>query len=135
MFPCLLYRRPMWGRLVMSGLPGDAPVNSGRVGRSRQVAPRAICSGYSFLQGSRRLEDICENLDHGIDPNSTVVVRRYRARNTYAQATLPAACMHAHTRPKVTLKTSETMNKSARTKRNGELPSAATSTRMKNQNQ
>src|SRR5262245_50466984 len=25
MFPCLLYRRPMWGRLVMSGLPGDAP--------------------------------------------------------------------------------------------------------------
>src|SRR5262249_50990347 len=45
------------GRLVMSGLAGDAPVNSGRVGRSRQVTPRAICFGYSFLQGSSRLKE------------------------------------------------------------------------------
>src|SRR6516162_7017062 len=119
----------------MSGLPGDAPVNCGRVGRSRQVAPRAICSATLFSRAAAGLKNICENLDHGIDPNSTVVVRRYRARNTYAQAMLPLAWTYAHTRLKVTLKTSETINKSARTKRNGEFPSAATSTRMKNQNQ
>ena len=42
---------------------------------------------------------------------------------------------YAHIKPKVALKTSATINRSARTKRNGEFPSAATSTRMKNQNQ
>jgi len=104
----------------MSGLSGDAPVNT---------------SATLFSRAAAGLKNICENLDHGVDPNSTVVTRRYRARNTYVQATLPVACTHAHSRPKVTLKTSETINKSARTKRNGELPSAATSTRMKNQNQ
>src|SRR5262249_49252758 len=94
-----------------------------------------FASATLFSRAPAGLKNICENLDHGIDPNSTVVVRRYRAMNTYVQAMLPLAWTHAHTRPKVTLKTTETINNSARTKRNGEFPSAATAPRIKTKNQ
>ena len=58
----------------------------------------------------------------------------YKARNTIVHVMLPIVCMYAHTRPTVTLTRSEITNKSARTRRNGELPSAVTATLMKNQN-
>src|SRR3990170_1363617 len=74
------------------------------------------------------------NLDHGTDPNSTVVAMIYRPKNTLVPEP-PRDCRKAQIRPSVTLASSERMNRSARTMRNGELPSAATSTRMKNQNQ
>src|SRR3990170_3684337 len=74
------------------------------------------------------------NLDHGTDPNSTVVAMMYKPKSTLAPE-LPFACRKAQARPSVTLASIERMNRSARTMRNGELPSAATSTRMKNQNQ
>src|SRR5262249_52050121 len=70
-----------------------------------------FASATLFSRAAAGLKNICENLDHGIDPNTEPGTRRYRARNTYAQATLPVACTHAHSRPKVTLKTSETINK------------------------
>src|SRR5205814_8160021 len=75
-----------------------------------------------------------ENLDHGTDANSTVVARMYKPKSTLA-AGLALACRKAQIRPSVTLPTSERMNRSACMTRNGELPSAATSARMKNQNQ
>src|SRR5512147_2303179 len=77
---------------------------------------------------------MCANLDHGIDPNSTVVAMMYKPKNTLAPEP-PFACRKAQIRPSVTLARSERMNRSARMMRSGELPSATTSTRMKNQNQ
>src|ERR1043165_3165559 len=74
------------------------------------------------------------NFDHGTEANSTVVATMYRAKNTTA-APLPFACRKAHTSPSVTLARSDRLNRSARMTRHGELPSAATSTRIKNQNQ
>jgi len=41
----------------MSGLTKDPAGDFGRIGRSRQVAPRAVCFGYSFLQGGSGLEE------------------------------------------------------------------------------
>src|SRR5437763_11797556 len=94
-----------------------------------------FASATRFCRAAAGLKNTCENLDHGIDQNNTVVEMTYRARNTVAQVGLPLVCTYAHIKPKVALKTSATINRSARTKRNGEFPSAATSTRMKNQNQ
>src|SRR3989304_880666 len=74
------------------------------------------------------------DLDHGTDPNSTVVAMMYKPKSTLAPDP-PFACRKAQIRPSVTLASSERMNRSARMMRNGELPSAATSPRMKNQNQ
>src|SRR3970040_885683 len=74
------------------------------------------------------------NLDHGTEPNSTVVAMMYKPKSALAPDP-PLACTKAQIRPSVTLASSERMNRSARTMRNGEQPSAATSTRMKNQNQ
>src|SRR6266849_5483951 len=74
------------------------------------------------------------NLDHGTDANSTVVARTYKPKNTFA-AELARVCRKAQISPSVTLPRSERMNKSACIARNGELPSATTSARMKNQNQ
>src|SRR3546814_18431529 len=88
-----------------------------------------VCS--SDLKAAAGLKNICANLDHGIDPNNTVVARRYRVRNTLAQPALPVYWTSAQITPSVTLSVSETTNRSARTMRNGELPPAATSTRMK----
>ena len=109
--------------------------------RARRRGPAGCCrvpfaSDTRFWKAAAGLKNMCENLDHGIDPNSTVVAMRYSARNTVAQA---GVARRLHARPDQAeascSATSETMNRSARTKRNGELPSAATSTRMKNQNQ
>src|SRR5215510_11527300 len=75
------------------------------------------------------------NLDHATDPNNTVLATIYKARNAVAQPVAPMDWKKAQISARVTLATSETTNRSARTKRKGELPSAATSTRMKNQNQ
>jgi len=77
---------------------------------------------------------MCENFDHGIDPKSTVVEIRYKPNNRVDHEP-SATCTHDQIRPSVTLTKSESMKRSARTMRNGEWPSAATSTRMKNQNQ
>src|SRR5687768_12582233 len=74
------------------------------------------------------------NLDHGTDPKSTVVAMTYKPKNTFAPGP-PLACRKAQIRPRVTLERSERMNRAARMMRKGEPPSAATSARMKNQNQ
>src|SRR5688572_10803725 len=74
------------------------------------------------------------NFDHATDPNSTVVAMMYKAKKTFAPG-LARAWRSAQARPSVTLARSDRMKRSARTTRNGEWPSAATSTRMKNQNQ
>jgi hypothetical protein len=51
------------------------------------------------------------------------------------QGRLPVVCTAAHKSASVALARSEMTNKSARIRRKGEFPSAATSARMKNQNQ
>ena len=93
-----------------------------------------FASATRFWKAAAGLKNICENLDHGTDPKSTVVSMRYKPRNTLVHE-LPVACRYAQTRPSVALARSERMNRSALTMRNGELLSATTSTRIKNQNQ
>src|SRR5581483_8824350 len=87
-----------------------------------------------FSKAAAGLKNMCANLDHGTEPKSTVVAMRYSQKSTPAPAP-PRGCTNAQTRPSVTLARSDRMKRSARTTRNGEWPSAATSTRMKNQNQ
>src|SRR5579862_3423439 len=77
---------------------------------------------------------MCENFDHGTPPKSTTVEMTYRARKTVAHP-LPPAWSHDQMSASVVFATSERTNRSARTRRNGELPSAETSARRKNQNQ
>ncbi len=80
------------------------------------------------------MKNICANFDHGTDPKSTVVAMTNNIKTAFVQE-LSFDCRNAQTNAMVALPSSERMNKSARMMRNGELPSAATSTRMKNQNQ
>src|SRR5712692_5305646 len=77
---------------------------------------------------------MCANLDHGTEPKSTVVAITYNVNHACVHE-LPRVWAYAQIRPSVTLASSERTNRSARMRRNGELPSAATSARMKNQNQ
>ena len=87
-----------------------------------------------FSKAAAGLKNMCANFDHGTDPKRTVVATTCKPKNTFAHE-LPVICRHAQIKPNVTLARSERMNRSARIMRNGELPSAATSARMKNQNQ
>ena len=80
------------------------------------------------------MKNICENLDQGTEPNRIVVDIKYSASATIVIEEA-VAWQNAQTRAKVVLKTSDTTKRSALTNLNGEFPSAATSTRIKNQNQ
>ena len=42
-----------------------------------------------FSKAAAGLKNICENLDHGTDPNSTVVVSRYKPRKKVVQVVFP----------------------------------------------
>ena len=75
-----------------------------------------------------------ENFDHATDPKSKALASRYKTNNTLVQIS-STRDKYPQTKPSVTLIMSSTTNRSARTNRNGELPSATTSTRIKNQNQ
>src|SRR5918999_2050806 len=87
-----------------------------------------------FSNAATGLKNMWANLDHGTDANSTVVAMMYKPKNTLAPA-LPRVWRKAQIRPSVTLARSERMKRSARMTRSGELPSAVTTARMKNQNQ
>src|ERR1051326_7946287 len=77
---------------------------------------------------------MCENFEKGTEPNSTVVAMMYGPSAEIANG-LPVHCSHDQVSANAALISNATMKRSARTTRKGECPSAATSTRMKNQNQ
>src|SRR4051794_582015 len=73
---------------------------------------------------------MCANLDQYTPPNRMVLERMNKAKKTVSPPPV-----NDQTNAKVEVASSETMNRSARSKRNQGNPSADTSTRMKNQNQ
>src|SRR5438067_1411109 len=77
---------------------------------------------------------MCENLDHGTEPKRITVDRRYNQKIAFVHAP-PAGRSQDQTSASVVFASSERMNRSARVMRKGGLPSAATSTLRKNQNQ
>ena len=50
-----------------------------------------FASATLFCRAAAGLKNMCENLDQGIDPNSTVVAMRYRARKRYAEVVCPSS--------------------------------------------
>ena len=101
-------------------------------GLRRQILGRAIGFGHSFIECRRGLEEHVGKLGPGHAGK-----QHRRGKDVQAeQHTDPAAAPpHAQTKPSVVLVSRDKMNRSAFMRRKGERPSAATSTRMKNQNQ
>src|SRR5512139_945678 len=83
-----------------------------------------------FWKAAAGLKNMWANLDQYTPPNSTVLDRMNRAKNT---VTPPP--VKDQINAKVEVASSERMNRSARSSRKLGRPSAATSARIKNQNQ
>ena len=89
-------------------------------GRAYAAAITAVMTGEAYAQSARIARDHGGPFS-GYDRNRDAFLRVMRKHRDAV----------GEINPKVVLNTSATTNKSARTKRNGELPSAATSTRIK----
>ena len=81
-----------------------------------------------FWKAAAGLKNMCANLDQNTVPNSTVAAAMNRMKKKIAPNTDQSSA-------NVVVASSARMNRSAFTTRYQGLPSAATSTRMTNQNQ
>src|SRR6516165_4747778 len=89
MFPCLLYRRPMWGRLVMSGLPGDAPVND-----ERQVSLESIPGSGFPVTEKRRSNKVLDTLKKEYRRTSTAHRGQHKAQRGVGVFVVVGAAYH-----------------------------------------
>src|SRR5210317_1885282 len=123
---------PMLGGFLprYSGISGYLSCTSGsdRSGTSGRfsIEPSALVT--RFWKAAAGLKNMCANLDQNTVPNSTVAAAMNRANKRIPPNPDQSSA-------NVVVASSARMNRSAFTTRYQGLPSAATSTRMKNQNQ